>query len=422
MSELHEAALAGDTAKVTALLASGKDVNEKDEDGKTPLHNCAQEGHLECMQFLISKGADVNAKDSGENTALHKAAFRGNKPCVELLLEKGAATEKNKLGKSPLDMALRRNYKEIIELLNQAPGGVKPTPAPAPVTAVPPPEEAKTPARRAQPVTTKEATTPKEEPAKASESEKSSPPLSKAAAARAAAERAAQQVATGPTVTTNPQTPTATSTLTSSSSTTGVVHQSSSASLPVHASSPISSSAVVHHAAATSSTTSLAHANPNSNDVLFWSSKDVAEFLSSVGFAEYRENFLLNHVSGRDFYELSLADNGLQLMKSELGIHSYGHRKQILRQMSNLQQFKSVESHLPSFVLVRDSNPHSPFSSVHLVSTSFVQLKATVAAKFGINPAQIRDILTLNTNPKMRIQDDTDVQRLILNQQLEVIF
>jgi len=420
MSELHEAALAGDIAKVTALLASGKDVNEKDEDGKTPLHNCAQEGHLECMQFLISKGADVNAKDSGENTALHKAAFRGNKPCVELLLEKGAATEKNKLGKSPLDMALRRNYKEIIELLNQVPGGVKPTPVPAPITAVPPPEEAKTPGRRSQSVATpKEATTPKEEPAKVNESEKSAPPLSKVAAARAAAERAAQQVATGPTVTTNPQVPTPTSTSTLSSSSTGVVHQSSSASLPVHASSPISSA--VHHAGATT-TTSLAHANPNSNDVLFWSSKDVAEFLSSVGFAEYRENFLLNHVSGRDFYELSLADNGLQLMKSELGIHSYGHRKQILRQISNLQQFKPVESHLPSFVLVRDSNAHSPFSSVQLVSTSFVQLKATIASKFGINPAQIRDILALNTNPKMRIQDDTDVQRLILNQQLEVIF
>jgi len=267
-------------------------------------------------------------------------------------------------------MALRRNYKEIIELLNQASGGAKPTPAPAPapVTAVPPPEEIKPPSKRTQSVSSsKEATTPKEEPTKVTESEKPSPPLSKVAAARAAAEKAAQQAASpGPAVTTNPQA----STSVSSSSTNSVVHQSSSVSLPVHASSPISSSVI--HSTAHSGTTSTTHANPNSNDVLFWSSKDVADFLSSVGFAEYRENFLSNHVSGRDFYDLSLADNGLQLMKSELGIHSYGNRKQILRQISNLQQFKSVESHLPSFVLVRDSNSHSPFSSVQILSTSFV--------------------------------------------------
>ena len=96
---------------MTKDLSAGEDVNEKDENGGTPLQVATYEGHKEIVELLIAKGADVNAKESGLGTApLHRAAFRGHEAIVELLIAEGAdVNAKIKLGglkgQTPLDIA-----------------------------------------------------------------------------------------------------------------------------------------------------------------------------------------------------------------------------------------------------------------------------------------------------------------------------
>jgi ankyrin repeat protein len=59
---IHHAARDGYIEVVKQHLATGADVNAKDEEGWTPLHYPAAKGHKEIVELLIGKGADVNAK------------------------------------------------------------------------------------------------------------------------------------------------------------------------------------------------------------------------------------------------------------------------------------------------------------------------------------------------------------------------
>ena len=43
-----------------ALIKSGADVNEPDEDGNTHLINMARGGHIKSVNLLLKAGADVN--------------------------------------------------------------------------------------------------------------------------------------------------------------------------------------------------------------------------------------------------------------------------------------------------------------------------------------------------------------------------
>jgi len=59
---------------VKSLLASGADINAKDNNGWTPLIEAAQEDHLEIVTLLLEKGADINSKTTKGATALIIAA------------------------------------------------------------------------------------------------------------------------------------------------------------------------------------------------------------------------------------------------------------------------------------------------------------------------------------------------------------
>ena len=61
---LWEAARAGDTARITAALAQGADVNAKSRYDVTPLIFAAGNGRLEAVKLLLARGADVNALDT----------------------------------------------------------------------------------------------------------------------------------------------------------------------------------------------------------------------------------------------------------------------------------------------------------------------------------------------------------------------
>ena len=60
----HGAAMMGMIELVKQHIASGTDVNAKDDSGSTPLHRAALNGRKETVELLIANGAEVNAKDN----------------------------------------------------------------------------------------------------------------------------------------------------------------------------------------------------------------------------------------------------------------------------------------------------------------------------------------------------------------------
>ena len=62
MSALHAAARTGDVAALTHALASGEDINSKDNLKRTPLHMAAWAGHAVAVQLLLDGGAVVGSE------------------------------------------------------------------------------------------------------------------------------------------------------------------------------------------------------------------------------------------------------------------------------------------------------------------------------------------------------------------------
>ncbi|AGS80769.1 ankyrin repeat protein [Leptospira phage vB_LbrZ_5399-LE1] len=111
------------TSKI--LIELGSDINHKNIDGETPLHNASSRGYDEIVELLISKGAGVNLVtkkssniDSGGNSPLHYAAMFGRVNTVKILLSHGAnKTLCNGDGNTPLDIAKKEGYKDLIKIL-----------------------------------------------------------------------------------------------------------------------------------------------------------------------------------------------------------------------------------------------------------------------------------------------------------------
>ena len=89
---LHFAAQDGDIAEVRRLVAEGRNVNDYDDLGMTPLHYAVKEEHFEVAQFLIEHGADVNAhhEPTISNTPLAEVAETCSLRMAQLLIDAGA--------------------------------------------------------------------------------------------------------------------------------------------------------------------------------------------------------------------------------------------------------------------------------------------------------------------------------------------
>jgi ankyrin repeat protein len=100
------------------LINNVKDVNVNVSYG-TPLIASVFKGHLDLVNELLNIGANPNDSDINGSTSLHFAVMMGDLEIVKSLLKHDADMEllDNKKRK-PIDYALIKDNKEIIELLN----------------------------------------------------------------------------------------------------------------------------------------------------------------------------------------------------------------------------------------------------------------------------------------------------------------
>ena len=87
---LHDACFSGHTTTAVALIKRGASVNEKDQYRRTPLHFACIFNHTATAVALIERGARVNEKDRYGDTPLYVACYLGHSATAIVLLENGA--------------------------------------------------------------------------------------------------------------------------------------------------------------------------------------------------------------------------------------------------------------------------------------------------------------------------------------------
>jgi ankyrin repeat protein len=117
-----------DTKYVVELLKNflsyGANVNLADENGFTVLHHALSnlnidntESRVEIIKCLVEAGANINAQAKDGTAAMHYAIL--DIESLKFLLEKGAQTNlRTNEGWTPLEMALKLNLEEIVQLLD----------------------------------------------------------------------------------------------------------------------------------------------------------------------------------------------------------------------------------------------------------------------------------------------------------------
>lgn len=110
-SQLLNAAIAGDLARVKSLVESGAPVNYTAKGEATPLIEAAYAGHTDVVKYLIEKGAHLN--ELGTNrllTALMWAVLGGHMSTINALIKAGADLNiQGEYGNTALIFSLRSN-------------------------------------------------------------------------------------------------------------------------------------------------------------------------------------------------------------------------------------------------------------------------------------------------------------------------
>uniref|UniRef100_A0A8B9VKI8 Kinase D-interacting substrate of 220 kDa n=1 Tax=Anas zonorhyncha TaxID=75864 RepID=A0A8B9VKI8_9AVES len=108
----------GNVPALKALLEKCRDVDERNENGQTPLMLAAEQGNLEIVQELLKKGANCNLEDADNWTALISAAKEGHAAIVAELLNYNVNLEHRDLGGwTALMWASYKGRTEVAKLL-----------------------------------------------------------------------------------------------------------------------------------------------------------------------------------------------------------------------------------------------------------------------------------------------------------------
>uniref|UniRef100_A0A8C5SND9 Ribonuclease L n=1 Tax=Laticauda laticaudata TaxID=8630 RepID=A0A8C5SND9_LATLA len=89
-TELNTAVKNGDLMLARQLLKDGADINEKAENGWTPLHSAVQINSEEIVNLLLENGADPLARKDNGATPFILAGLIGNVKLLKLFLDKGS--------------------------------------------------------------------------------------------------------------------------------------------------------------------------------------------------------------------------------------------------------------------------------------------------------------------------------------------
>jgi ankyrin repeat protein len=119
---LHVSVILNNIECVKLLVDSGFDVNETDDDLRTPLHLGVMSNiNSDILSHIIKNGADINAKTERLETPLFLACQSNNETAVKILLETGNCdiSYPNDLGQEPIFLAYRNNNKTILKLFKE---------------------------------------------------------------------------------------------------------------------------------------------------------------------------------------------------------------------------------------------------------------------------------------------------------------
>ena len=119
---LHCASTVDHSAIVKYLLKTKRyDVNQKNEEGYTPLHMAAMKGVSSVVRSLLRQGADVLIQDNEGNTALHLAIEYSNIKVALVLIEskKCDYSLKNDIGQTPRNVASMYEEMSVIRALDK---------------------------------------------------------------------------------------------------------------------------------------------------------------------------------------------------------------------------------------------------------------------------------------------------------------
>lgn len=107
------------TAKTVELLLSrGAEVNVRARNGIAPIHSAAATGQKTLVQLLIARGADVRVAGSDGVTALFLAAGRGSGDVADILIAHGAdVNARTRSGYTPLSNAADHGSLDVARLL-----------------------------------------------------------------------------------------------------------------------------------------------------------------------------------------------------------------------------------------------------------------------------------------------------------------
>jgi ankyrin repeat protein len=89
---LRAAALSGDVARVTALLAQGADIEARNANGNTALHLAAAQGRVAVVSALLKAGARADATGRAGKSSLDFAIAGGYPSIVAMMLDAGVRT------------------------------------------------------------------------------------------------------------------------------------------------------------------------------------------------------------------------------------------------------------------------------------------------------------------------------------------
>ncbi len=119
---LIEAVNSGDAARVSAEIANGAALEQRDTAKRTPLLLATRANHVEIARLLIEAGAGVNAKDNIRDTPFLYAGAEGRNDILRLILATGKAKldDTNRYGGNALIPAAHHGHPDTVRILIDA--------------------------------------------------------------------------------------------------------------------------------------------------------------------------------------------------------------------------------------------------------------------------------------------------------------